>query len=50
MSKSDFLSWDDGINLDALLGDYTEDDAETPRKRQRMTRVQVSSAQYAARP
>lgn len=27
MSKSDFLPWDDGIDLDALLGDYTEDDA-----------------------
>lgn len=26
MSKSDFLSWDDDIDLDALLGDYTEDD------------------------
>lgn len=25
MSKSDFLSWDDDIDLDALLGDYTED-------------------------
>lgn len=33
MSKSDFLSWDDGIDLDALLGDYTEDDAETPKKK-----------------
>lgn len=26
MSKSDFLSLDDDIDLDALLGDYTEDD------------------------
>lgn len=26
MSKSDILSWDDDIDLDALLGDYTEDD------------------------
>uniref|UniRef100_K1PXN3 Uncharacterized protein n=1 Tax=Magallana gigas TaxID=29159 RepID=K1PXN3_MAGGI len=26
MSKSDFHSWDDDIDLDALLGDYTEDD------------------------
>lgn len=33
MSKSGFLSWDDGIDLDALLGDYTEDDAETPKKK-----------------
>lgn len=33
MSKSDFLSWDDGIDLDALLGDYTEDDAETQKKK-----------------
>lgn len=33
MSKSDFLSLDDGKNLDALLGDYTEDDAETPKKK-----------------
>lgn len=30
MFKSDFLSWGDDIDLDALLGDYTEDDAETP--------------------
>lgn len=50
MSKSDFLSWDDGIDFDALLGDYTEDDAETPKKKVRDDRVQVSSAQYAARP
>lgn len=33
MSKSDFLSWDDGIDFDALLGDYTEDDAETQKKK-----------------
>jgi hypothetical protein len=26
MSKADFLSWDDDIDLDALLGKYTEDD------------------------
>lgn len=26
MSKSDFLSWDDDIDLDVLLGDYSEDD------------------------
>lgn len=50
MSKSDFLSWDDGIDLDALLGDYTEDDAETSKKKAKDDRVQVSSAQYAARP
>lgn len=50
LSKSDFLSWDDGIDLDALLGDYTEDDAKTPKKKAKDDRVQVSSAQYAARP
>uniref|UniRef100_K1QCM3 Uncharacterized protein n=1 Tax=Magallana gigas TaxID=29159 RepID=K1QCM3_MAGGI len=37
-------------DLDALLGDYTEDDAETPKKKAKDDRVQVSSAQYAARP
>ena len=26
MSKTDFLSWDNDIDLDALLGEYTEDD------------------------
>lgn len=50
MFKSDFLSWGDDIDLDALLGDYTEDDAETPKKKAKDDRVQVSSAQYAARP
>lgn len=33
MSKSDFLSWDDDIDLDALIGEYTEDNAETPKKK-----------------
>lgn len=50
MFKSDFLSWGDDIDLDALLGDYTEDDAKTPKKKAKDDRVQVSSAQYAARP
>lgn len=50
MSKSDFLPRDDGIDLDALLGDYTKDDAKTPKKKAKDDRVQVSSAQYAARP
>lgn len=26
MAKTDFLSWDNDIDLDALLGEYTEDD------------------------
>ena len=42
-SKSDFLSWDDDLNLDELLGEYTEycvDDSDSEFEAERPKKVQ----------
>ena len=50
MSKTDFLSWDNDIDLDALLGEYTEDDdrdkvlAKTSKRTQVLKVTSVQSA------
>ena len=57
MSKSDFLSWDNDIDLDLLLGDYTEHDEDDlssddenltskPKQKKKNSGKENSSASY----